>query len=429
MKRLTLLLVALAGCWDSPTPELPSGVDVLLSEKPVYNANCGDPAARYIGDVAFGDGYIYAVTYQWQAPTDGDNCGGNQETFDVPVIRRPLPGSGGQPDTFDAGKSSSGTVSTRVAGSTTRGAWVHTPNDQSGTIEVSNDPGQTVEPLIISTTGLGGLFLPMGFVADDTYGYLVATTQQMLTRDVNEPRYPAGAANGGVQPAPVSLARRIEWSNNAVVSITMPNGMYSIGDTLKTSLVANTTTLFVAVRDSMDQEGDVEIHSIAKDTPTSTLKLGTVPRETGVPVGMSATDTTLAWTVSSFYPTNGTPPSPRCGVFVRDLAGGSMAERIYTSFDHNCMDIALDDMHAYFAITHADKDDSSPGAYGMRGLGLARVLLAPPHTFESIDLGIETDFAGPRRVWIDGEYLIAAEPFTVVRIRKNALAGRTELFP
>lgn len=429
MKRLTPALFVLTACWDSPTPEVPSGVEVLLSEKPVYRASCGDPAARYIGDVAFGDGYIYAVTYQWQAPTDGDNCGGNNETFDVPVIRKPLPGSGGENDSFDAGKANSGTVSTRVAGASTLGAWVHAPNDQSSNLEFYFDPGKITNPLLISTNGLGGFFLPMGFVADDTHGYLVATTQQTLSRDINEPRYPAGATNGGGQMAPATLARRIEWSTGSATTITLPPGMYAIGDTLKTSLVSNTTTLFVAVRDAMDQESDVEIHAVAKDMLTSTTKLGTVLRENGVPVGIAATDTTLAWTVSSFFPTNGAPPSPRCGLFVRDLAGGSMAERIYTSFEHDCMDVALDETHAYFAITQADKQDSSPGAYGMRGIGLARVQLAPPHTFESIDLGINTDFSGPRRVWLDGEYLIAAEPFTVVRIRKNVLAGKTQLFP
>ena len=84
----------------------------------------------------------------------------------------------------------------------------------------------------------------------------------------------------------------------------------------------------------------------------------------------------------------------------------------------SCAHLSIDATHVYFAIV-------SIGNQRMRGDGIGRISIAD-QTFESLDLGIQGESAGPRRVYLAGDSMFAVDPFVVAAIKKTALDGKQD---
>ena len=86
MIRSTILIVLLSACFGpGPTPTPPTGAQVVFYVSQATTQECG--TAPYIGDVAIGASWGYALTYRWNPPNNCDGGGGQFETYDVPVYR------------------------------------------------------------------------------------------------------------------------------------------------------------------------------------------------------------------------------------------------------------------------------------------------------------------------------------------------------
>jgi hypothetical protein len=87
------------------------------------------------------------------------------------------------------------------------------------------------------------------------------------------------------------------------------------------------------------------------------------------------------------------------------------------------MDAKLADGYVYFTII-----GWSQRTQHFFGKGIARVAIADK-TFESLDLGIQGDAAGPRRVYPSGGQLYLVDPLVMARIDASELAGKHDFAP
>jgi hypothetical protein len=102
-----------------------------------------------------------------------------------------------------------------------------------------------------------------------------------------------------------------------------------------------------------------------------------------------------------------------------DLATGTITILVNT-LAFSCMDTEIDATHAYFAIVEVTEDVNR-----MRGTGLGRVALAPPHEIETIRHGIIGESRGPRRIYVGGgSEVFAVDPFVIAAIKKTSFEGR-----
>ena len=425
MQRFTLLLIACSACWGAgPTPTSPSGSEIIFKVPPTYRSDvCTNERYPYIGDVAFGGEYAYVTEMHFSPPTnDCGNIGGGMTTDLVPVHRITL--ATGDGPTFMVG-SSQGSITTRVVGTPARGGWVHSPNDGMR-MEFRGLGGPPERDLPYS----GGLYLPVGLVGDDTNAYVVGTTgASNVIPDVNSPRYPC-CYTGGSNTMQASVGWKLAWEDDGSVSpiqMSLPTEKYVIGDTLKSGVVANSSTLFYAMRDRAQLSLDTDLQSMPKDNTTDFTSRAQVPNDIGIPVGLAASDSVLAWTVSASY-ARLPIPEPRCGLYLLDLVTpGADPVRHFTSLDFSCQDLAIDETHAYFMIVKVEQDDNSDNnPADMRGIGIGRVSLSSPAVFESVATGGDSLFSGPRRIYIHGEDLYLVDPFAIARVSKSALDGQAD---
>lgn len=429
MKRFTLIAIASSACWGAgPTPTAPSNAEIIFKVAPTYNVEfCGsNERYPYIGDVAFGGEFAYVAEMLFQPPAfncDG-NSGGDDMTLEpVPVHRIAL--DSGDGPAFTAG-TSTGTVTTRVAGTPSRGGWVHSPDDGTR-VELRGIGGPPEADLPYS----GGFYVPVGVVGDDTHAFVVATTGASgVTPDVNSPRYPCCTSGTNTNPSsPASVGWKVSWElTETPIQISLPTETYVINDTLKSGVVANSTTVFYAMRDRALTSLDADLRSMPKTDTTEFSIRAQLPAFLGILVGLAATDAVLAWTIAPSY-AKLPIPDPQCNVYLLDLLNpAEVRTPHFSTNDFSCQDLALDDTHAYFMIVDVRQDDNSDHNPGdMRGIGIGRVSLTSPAVVESITIGDgDSRFSGPRRIYVHGDDLYLVDPFAIARVSKNALDNESD---
>lgn len=431
MKRFAVISIACSACWGAgPTPTSPSNAEIIFKVPPTYNVEfCGsNDRYPYVGDVAFGGAFAYVTEMQFQPPQnncDGNSGGGDMTPKPVPVHRIALDSGGGP--SFTAG-TSNGTITTRVLGTPSHGGWVHAPNDGTR-LEVRGIDGPPEANLPYN----GGFYLPVGLAGDDAHAFVIATTgAPSSNQDVNSPRYPCCSNTGGNNPSsPASAGWKVPWDDTSgPVQISLPTEMYVINDSLKSGVVANSTTVFYAMRDRAQTTLDADLRSMPMTDTTDFTIRAQVPAFLGVPVGLAANDEVLAWATAPSY-AKLPVPDPQCKLFLLDLQNpAEVREPHFASSDFSCQDLAVDDTHAYFMIIKVEPDDHSDNnPSDMRGIGIGRVSLTSPPVLESITIGDGSSrFSGPRRIYLNGDdpYLYLVEPFAIARVSKTALDGKAD---
>ncbi len=138
------------------------------------------------------------------------------------------------------------------------------------------------------------------------------------------------------------------------------------------------------------------------------------------PVGIAANDQHVAW--SSSVDTRIDTADLGCAIELVDLAaapvGQGSAQLLFETSAFDCTGLAIDDTSVYFTIVSVEQNDNT-----MRGDGIGRVSLDGA-TFESIALGMSGAYAGPRRIYLDGDSLYAVDPVVIGKLAKSALDGQ-----
>jgi hypothetical protein len=151
--------------------------------------------------------------------------------------------------------------------------------------------------------------------------------------------------------------------------------------------------------------------------------------------GLGADDAHVAWSSSSLFAQ--LRGAGECHIAWHDISGAlptpaTPAQKLLDSDRFACRDLEVVGNDVYFAIVEIR--EVVPAGYEryLHGTGVGRVRvnpLGPPHEVETLDLGVSGLAAGPRRIYVRGDQLYLADPFTVVRVPTSALDGAKDLLP
>jgi len=431
MTRLSnVLLLACSACWgEGPRPQPPTAVEVVYTTQPDLDS-CNPSLTRYLGDLAIADDVLATLEYQWHYPECGQPSGVNYELGgnNVPLDTRPT-----RP--FNVGNTK-GYPNARVA--TANGRTFFAINRDEMQAEMKINYGMTTTDNVTyanEMTGLtGSVHSPSGVIADSTYLFIAVTAGAYTDNgiDFNSPEWPCCGApgnNNGATPHNygwrVPIAELLPPSQNPdPPEATMDLGAEPLyTGTLKTGMVANTSTLIFVTRAASN--GLTKLWSVPKDPPNiAPTELTTIENNTGIIGGLAADDSALYWlTTPSFA--RSPVPAPGCKIFKKILPSGAVG-MIFESTEFYCSDIALDSTHLYFTIINPyfNSDGNSSAEPRTRGIGLGRLQLDNPSTAETALTGVDEDYQGARRIYADGETIYLVDPFSVARLEKDALAGK-----
>jgi hypothetical protein len=410
MRALPLALVC--GCFGAgPEPTEATEAEILFSLPlgPIVESNC--QPRPYVGGVALGDTHGFVITHTYLPACEGGNQGPNNQ---LPVVVFEFPKIKGPPRALDNMAGSigiGGGGKPRIAAFGAEAVWAFTPMEGSTQTELRSRSNSITGLFSSTTRGASGLVL------DATHTYIGGTEDSFGNTQINDPRYPCcGSGGGNPQPTPSTFVQVTNTTNTTPSSFTAPDFN---AEHVKDCLVGNSTALF-----SLERSGQA-MTSVArrpKATPDAPTQLGQI--SVGRPGGLAANETHVAWSITRDYVQ---PEDPdRCAIFVIAADGAMGAEQeVFATNRFSCLDVALDATHVYFTILALSQfEDQSDGL--LRHVGIGRVPLAGGMP-EILDLGIIGPHAAPRGVFVDGDDLILVAPFAVAKLRKDALAGRTDV--
>jgi hypothetical protein len=237
MTKLGFLFLGCAACWgEGPIPEAPTGVQVVLSVPPPDDASSCGPQ-KYIGDVSIADDILNVVFVPYFPPS----CGGIQQRLDVEGAHVQL--GNGERTPFVAGTSQGG-ATTRVAGNGAHSIWASNSNVMGGTqlIDVGGIPTFDID---IDISG-GGAPVPAGAAIDATHAFVVASSGASNI-DFNNPEWPC--CGGGDTGAMGARGWQIDLTTQPPTPVALnvaSDAELFYANSLKTALVANSSTLFYA---------------------------------------------------------------------------------------------------------------------------------------------------------------------------------------
>jgi hypothetical protein len=420
-KLVSISIVAGAGilgaCFgDGPKPSAPAKATILVSGIPVENCNTGS----YIGPVAIGSsgsGFVTMLPYN----QDGgpNNCGGggnNVPTTPIEVFAFDRD-NGTQTDVGPAGQAQNG-FHDRLTVTPSGVAWAYDDTGMMGTSAVVN-PGHV-------PVGSGGMGFdaPLGIVSvdSDIWVELAQSSSSSGRVEPDNPEYPCcGPVNG--QPTG-SI-----WHVGPAATSQFVTAVNPMCDTATRCFVADppespSDPIKLAYFESQNMTGGNSWQVSVLTLATPMMPSGgphVLPSPSGggeVPVGLAAFQNTIAWTTS--LACENTPCSVSdCNVYTYDLTTTNTAPNtLLSTHRFGCMDARIADGYVYFAIVAYDSNTEH-----MHGIGIGRVSIAD-HTFESLDLGIQGDAAGPRRVLPSGDRLYLVDPLVMARIEAAELSGK-----
>jgi hypothetical protein len=390
---------ALSACFGTAEPARPDQVTDLFTAIPSESCSMG----AYIGPVAFGSdlGYMSLLPYQ-PASNCGNGGGGpisaNQSVFTFDLSTGAL-GSGAPAGFADSG----GHVEIAASGSDV--AWAY---NQMGDGYVYVGP---------AGTRLGsnqGVDLPLGiaFAGSDVFAG-IGNGQTLGGHEVADPSYPSGGEGGFV-----AMQGSI-WKNGTSFMSWSP-----ACTGLDRCIVANATTLAISeVVSGMSEASQISAIAAGDGTRTQVF-----PVTTGdTPHGLDIDDHYIAWSTTLSCMAGNTSGNCRaedCAVFVYDLTDPTAAPiNLLSTTNFACVDAKLANGYVYFAIVdvYAPYDQ-------LFAPGIGRVKIAD-RTVETLDLGIRSPGAGPRRVFPVGDQLYLVDPLVMARMPASALDGAQDFTP
>lgn len=391
---------------DGPVPSAPSRATLLFSGVPLMNCN-----GTYIGPVAVGadSGYVTMLPYVANGGATG-NCGGGQQIPNEPQhVAAFNKDSGAMMPVGSAGESSQAghdfltTTPTGVA-------YVYSEPSTMNT-RAYVDPGH-----IQVGTGMG-VDTPFGIAQAGSDLYVELTSNPITTgqSEPDDPEYPCcggGPQNGTPQGSIWKVGGGSIASVNPVCT------------TLDTCFVGNSSSVIYFERPNTTGSELWRLTALATASLTPTM-VASLTTGGEVPVGLDANDTTIAYATSltcNTMTSNDACNIDECNVFAYDIATQTPTTLLSTH-QWGCMDAKLANGYVYFTIVGWSRRTQH-----MFGKGIGRVKLADK-TFESLDLGIQGDAAGPRRVYPSGDRLYLVDPLVMARIDAAELDGKHDFMP
>ena len=418
MRALSLLLVC--GCFGTgPEPTEATEAELLftLPLGPIVADDC--QLTRYIGNVAFGDTHGYAITHTYlPACSNGGGGGGGDQGIPAFVLEFPKAGGTARLVDNNAGNTGLSPGRPRIAAFGSDAVWALTPMQGATETEVRSLSGNISGRFGSTARGASGLVVDNNntFIAS-TDGSTGGSTQP------NDPRYPCCGGGGGNPQPTINVFVAIPSTQNVTTPTTIAGTPQFVCEHLKDCLVGNANALFYLER---PQSGsNFAVARRPRDAATAPTQLATLV--TGRPAGLAASATHVAWSLTrEFTPIPVGEPPERCTIFQTAADAMPGAElRVLDTDRFSCLDVALDDTHIYFTIVALGEfEDQSEEI--LVNLGVGRVPLAGG-TPETLALGITGPHVAPRQVFVDGDDLFLVAPFAVAKIRKAALAGRTDV--
>jgi len=387
---------------------LPTRATVLFTGQPIQNCYQG----TYVGPVAIGSGSGY-VTMLPFVPQGGNSGICNNQGGQVPDAPQ---------DVFAFNKDGGSLTSLGSAGESSQAGHDYLTTTPTGVAYVYSEPSTMntrayVDPGHIQVGSGMGVDTPFGIAQSGSDLYVELTSNPITTgqAEPDNPEYPCcgGGPGGGTTQASI-------WKVGGG-SIAQVNPVCT---TLDRCIVGNSTSLIFVERPNTTGNELWRITALATATSTPTM-VASQSNGGEVPVGLDADDTTIAYTTSLTCTTMSSNDScnvDECNVFAYDIASGMMTTLLSTG-KWGCMDAKLADGYVYFTIV-----GWSQRTQHMFGKGIGRVSIAD-RTFESLDLGIQGDAAGPRRVYPSGDRLYLVDPLVMARIDAVELAGKHDFTP
>ncbi|HSN25347.1 MAG TPA: hypothetical protein VLT45_03650 [Kofleriaceae bacterium] len=388
---------------DGPTPTAPSGATVLFSTEPGQSCNAG----TYIGPIAFGSDHVYVSFLPYQPVGGSCHGGGGNIQAEQSVFAYPL--AGGTLDKIGS------------AGETNGGTHVQLAATGSGVAYAYNEAASTslyVEPGHVTYQSMNGTELPIGMFAfgSDLYVGAVNNTNTTGGLDVTSPTFPNGGvgsiSNGSGQVMQVGTGMATPWTP-------------SCGG-LDRCLVANGSSFTYVAPPSTGGSWTLLQQPLSGGSPTV---IATSTQNGQAPLGLDTDDHQIAWstTESCVQPMGGGSfncAMYSCNVLVYDTtAAMPKPTTLLSTQKFACVDAKLANGYVYFAIVALSTENQQ-----MIGRGIGRVAIAD-RTLETLDLGIETPTAGPRRIFPVGDQLFLVDPFVLARIDASALNGKHDFTP
>lgn len=390
---------------DGPTPAAPSGATILFSTEPGQSCNEG----TYIGPLAFGSDHVYVSFLPYQPV--GGSChnggGGGGIQAGQSVFAYPL--GGGTLEKIGS------------AGETNGGAHVQLAATGSGVAYAYNEAASTslyVEPGHVTFQSMNGTELALGMFAIGSDVYVGAINNANTTGglDVTAPTFPNGGAgsiaNGSGYVMQVGTGTATPWSPEC--------------GALDRCLVANSSSFTYLAPPSTGGLWTLLQQPLGGSSATV---IATAAQNGLAPLGLDTDDHQVAWSTTESCGQGMGGGSfncsmVSCNVFVYDTTAAMPKPTTLLSTQHfACVDAKLSNGYVYFAIVALSTENQQ-----MIGRGIGRVAIAD-RTLETLDLGIETPTAGPRRVFPIGDQLYLVDPFVLARIPASALDGKHDFTP
>ena len=404
------ILLLLAGCFgEGPTPGTPSRATVLLAlELHPIKADGDCRSGRYIGNVAIGGDFAYALTHTFLPACGGDSTGNANESITSTVYQ--FSKTTGSPMKIgEAGKTQEGGgPRPHVGASATDAVWLYSETGSS-TVQVASKSGAIGGGVMVS----GGA-VPASVIVDATKTYF-ATWNGPDGPAFMSPRYPCCGTSGNPPPSSNGFFQ-LTHAVPTVIS-AMPVQPKFTPDQIKDTLVANSSTFFYFEAAMTN----VNIKALPKTggTAQDVAILG----NDVFPGGLAADDTHIAYASTIDMKDFQNTVQHSCSINVADATAPFTSTTLINTNKFSCTDVALDATHVYFPIVELFDADSGNL---LRNRGIGRFDLATKE-FESIELGIPGPEAGPREIYVDGDGLILVAPYAVARIAKTELAGKHEI--
>jgi hypothetical protein len=411
MKLLCSSLLVITGCFGAgPAPGAPSEATVLFAA-PAPNANDPCNSSTYVSSVAVNanGGIALVIPY---TPTNGNCTGGtsgqsNAVRFFANGTQMMFGVPGGQ-----------GAPRTAVAFNDPQAVYAYSGGSQ---LSVGTVTGTSSGVTTISNVNAGNV---VGVVFDPNMVFVATISNNGQGGNTNmpdpaEPTFPCCGNNNIPRGGQIAKFAYPITSNTAQI-VGTPD---LFCDEVKTCLVGDGSSLYYL--EHIPQPNLFAITSVDKGGGTLMQldQLGNnLPPNMGVvPVGFDASGAHVGVALGySALMSNGVAPG--CWIFTGGTGANQVTQRFQTD-RFACLDLALDDRFAYFTIVREDNSCGNCNPRPTHGDGIGRVDLTTGD-FESIALGVTGSTSGPRHVFVDAGSIYAIDPLAIVRIPKDAIAGK-----
>jgi len=423
------ILGSTAACFGSGPAPVPSQATVMLVAPSVMQGGdvCND--SRYISSVAYSPTAGYAL-FEPYTPPNGNCNGTGMINASLSVVQFDLDG-GLIMGTNVGPAGTSQQQSPPPIGANPNGVYWMTGNSvytnaSMGNIDLNGGSGgpSNFQPIAI-VPGAANLFM-LGY--SQSGGFY---------EEPWNPQWPCcGLSNNNNMNQATLISVPLPLPASPIFPTVLAPQVTPYCDELKHCAVGN--GLAVYYMEHSNNSGSIAaISSYSKvDSTISTVNtISNALSPSAIPVGLAATNQHIAWAVAnSGVNLVNHQIQPGCWIYAQSTSDPPNGEALrFQSGKFSCLDVAVDDTYAYFAIVKSDEPGNCDGdcTQPIKGIGLGRVSLEGEMTFDSLSFSMAGSFSGPRRVSVsaDGAWLHVADPTALAKIPITAFDGKQDIAP